>query len=409
MKLLLAFIFFIFLNILEAKYTSLDDALKNGVSRGDGTLYFNYSGTNNGRGYSVHNSVLTNSSLYVLGSTGLGYTSGFYYNIRGTISFRAISKIYDIKSGFIKDPQVQSVIGLGASFFEYYDGDTAIKIGRIMPHNEYINHLVDGVWVRNGSLQNIILESIWVYRHGIVNYRDIINFRNINRNSSGYFSVGGKYYFSDIRSDYKNSTYSNVFINFIPDIFFAIGTRTHLSHIFNNSSFWIGTDFGFVYGSYDKKNNKSKLNTYIFDAKAIVSFIGLDFIVGYVKTGRLGFGYFNTLGVGNGPNYGAELSYRNIHPFFTWGGRAIKNIPNSNLLYGVIQSSFFNDTFKLYVAYGTTFFNEDIKLKAQNELNVMTDFFITNNVSAILFFTDTHFGKKINNYTEIGVGIRLNF
>lgn len=119
---------------LVAKYVSLDEAFKNGISRGDAIVY-------------------NVGTKYVNGSVGIGYTTGFYYAVRGAISFRAMKFFYGSQRRG-RDFYSDSLVVLDQSFVEYFDGDTAIKAGRFLPISYFANNLIDGVWVRNGSFEN---------------------------------------------------------------------------------------------------------------------------------------------------------------------------------------------------------------------------------------------------------------
>ena len=82
-------------------FESIDEALKNGVSKGDVILYGNYVGLQKGGATAIgdeslglaHYAYLGNLG-YLMGNVGLSYTSGFYKNFRASIGFRAVASFY---------------------------------------------------------------------------------------------------------------------------------------------------------------------------------------------------------------------------------------------------------------------------------------------------------------------------
>ena len=77
--------FLMSLFVPSVAFESIDDALKNGVSKGDLIFYGNYIGGLSGTQTTVGNKQAGLASYgylgnmgYFLGNVGLGYTSGFY-------------------------------------------------------------------------------------------------------------------------------------------------------------------------------------------------------------------------------------------------------------------------------------------------------------------------------------------
>lgn len=396
-----------------AGYKTIDEALKNGISRGDAIFYGNYLSLQSGSSGFVSNNKIGEQKFlgntgYFQGSVGLGYTSGFYYNIRAAISFRAAQNFYNARDAN-RDFNPSALIDLADSFLEYYDGDTAIKAGRFMPSNEWINHLIDGVWIRNASLRNLLLEGIWAYEYGRVSFFEMSEFKKIPNKGNGYFNVGAKYYMSKNQSDYKNSSYLQIFSLFAPNIFSSIGGRAHLAYRFNNTNIWLGLDGGGAFSFEDKTSIYSfKRNTGELDIRGHFGFSAASFSVGYILTGQSGFGSLGSLGIGVNNTINPKKSHEDIIPFFVWGGRAIRYMPNAQLLYGSVLLNVFDDKLVSYLSYGVTFFGDN-KLFTQNELNFALSVFVTNTISAILFVTNSHLGSGIQNYTQVNGGIRLSF
>ncbi len=423
------FVFFIVcISVCFAQYKTLDDALLNGEKLIDIVLYGNYMSSNGNTGYYPNNLYGENKLLgnggYINASVGLGYTTGFYYNMRAAISFRAAQAIFSPSNGMRRDffnntgnaILGDSSIALGESFLEYYDGDTAIKAGRFQPISEWVNHLIDGIWFRNASFKNFVLELIWAYNYGRVSYYEISQFRRLD--TTGWFNLGIHYHLTGDKSDRKNSTSMSVFSTFIPGVFATAGARLHWALRFNNSVWWIGADLGFA-GSFEDSDNirAFQTNTFLFDSKITLGYRNIDGMIGYVATGDAGMGSLGILGVGNGTQSNMLYSfYNNIQPFFVWGGRAIKMGKNAHLVYGALRLNLLDGKLNAYVAYGATFFNGsqfyggNINGLVQGELNVMAEFGITRTLSAIANISNTHFGKYgLPNTFEINGGIRFMF
>ncbi|STQ86233.1 hypothetical protein [Helicobacter muridarum] len=395
----------------QARHTNLDNALTSGSKKVDIVLY---------------GKSLDGFGSYVNASVGLGYVTGFYYDIRGAISFRAAQSLFDSRNAFRGDfgGVDETIVGnstilLDESFLEYFDGDTAIKAGRFQPINEYINVMIDGIWIRNASLKSIILEGMWAYRSGRVTYYEMQPFRRLGGDSIGWFDFGAKYFFSKKDASVKDSMYISIFGNFIPSVFGSVGVRWHSGFRLGQGETWLGIDAGFAASFEDSKNRFSAdNNTFLFDAKASIGLGSwLDVFVGYVMSGKGGMGGINTLGVGNATQAGDLMFYKNIQPFFTWGGDAIKFGRNAKLVYAASRISLFDNKLRVYAAYGMTIFdgysgrygNNNISNIIQNELNVMAEFSITSSLSIIAYISDTHFAKGAPNNFQVNGGFRFMF
>lgn len=411
MRILIIFMCLGLFAILQARYTNLNDALVNGPKKVDIILY----------GKSV-----SGFGSYINASVGLGYTTEFYYGLRGAISFRAAQSIIDSRGAFRRDfgganetIAGNSAILLGESFLEYFDGDTAIKAGRFQPINEYINLMTDGIWIRNASLSNIILEGMWAYNSGRVAYYEMQPFSKLGGNNSvGWFDVGVKYFLSKDNRNFKDSIYISVFGTVMSNVFGSVGARWHSGFKLGKSESWLGIDAGFV-ASFEDNQSRFAVdnNTFLFDTKVSLGFGSwIDIFIGYVMNGKGGMGGINMLGVGNSMQAGDLMLYSNIQPFFTWGGEAIKFGRNAKLIYVSSRISLF-DSLKIYVAYGMTIFDgysgrygSDNSFNiVQNELNVMTEFSITELLSVIAYISDTHLAKGVQNNFQINGGFRFMF
>ncbi len=423
------FIFFLALTTLVfGQYKTLDSALLNGTKKVDVVLYGHYISSNN-NGFYANNLYGSHRFLGNAGtmnaSVGLGYTTGFYYNLRAAISFRAAQGLLNYNDGVKKYFYINtghevlggSSVALGESFLEYFDGDTAIKAGRFQPISEWINHLIDGIWLRNGSFRNLVIEAIWAYNYGRVSYYEMTQFLQLD--TTGWFHVGMRYYFAGNQKDIKNNTYVSAFSTFIPGVFVTAGGRVHWATRFNGGNvWWFGADLGFAGSFEDHKSTKSfNNNTFLFDSKLTIGYRNIDAMIGYVASGNAGMGSLGILGVGNGTQ--ADMShifYSNIQPFFVWGGRAIKMGNNAHLIYAATRLSLLDNKLNMYFAYGATFFDGsryyggiNHRNLMQNELNAMLEFGITQTLSAITHISSTHFSKGVPSTFEINGGLRFMF
>ena len=417
---------FLYLSCLALPcFASLTEALVNGEKKVDVMLYGDLSSSGNGGYY--RNNLLGSSKFvgnagYINTQIGLEYKSKFFYNFRAKVSFRAAYSIISPNDGSRKDffnnattdVLGDSSVAMGASYLEYYDGDTSVKAGRIDVISPWINNLIDGLWVRNGSLGDFMLEGIWAYSYGRVAYYEISPFRSLK--DYGWFNFNIHNYISGAKGDMQKATYVTLLLNFMPDVFIGIGARGHGNiNLTNNMSLMI--DGGFAFSIEDKVDNRSfKTNTFLADIKANLSYRALDVSAGYVLTGSSGMGSLGILGVGGG--FDSDISrtfYTNIQPFFIWGGRAIKFGRNANLIYASGKISLFNNNLRLYAAYGITFFNGSPLYGGnatgiiQNELNVFADFKLSNVLSVLAHFSSTNFGKNVPNGIELNGGVRIKF
>ncbi len=395
-------------------FESIDEALKNGVSKGDVILYGNYMGVQKGTPSQVGDANLglaTYSYLgnlgYFLGNVGLSYTSGFYKNFRASIGFRAVASFYDAHEGFFAptggkgdtkaDFFNQNQAAIAESFIEYFDGDTSLKSGRIAITNDWVNTLGDGIWLRNRSFENLMLEAFWVHDFGRIDYYQMTQF--YSPSDIGLYNVGAKYYMFNDALSLKAYTY------FAPPFFTALGGRIDGKISFLD--FDLKAYVGYTY-SIEHNNTRNAVNIINTgkDGNAIYTQISFglpnvfDIIGGYIHTGKdSGWGSLGIMG-------------DSITPFFVWGGKAIKTQPNANLVYGLIKAKV--ERFNFLIAYGATFYdsvsgNTRISSK-QNELNIALEIGFTRNVIGVINVLNTHLDSaSIPTLTQVNGGLRLTF
>lgn len=379
-------------------YENIDEALKNGVTKGDVIFYGDYQKLSYGKAQNfTPNNLATygylGNSGYLLGNIRLGYTSGFYKNVRASISFASSIAIFNQHKNLLtstgnidaqKDFFNHNQASIGESFIEYFDGDTNIKAGRISIANEWINTLADGFWIRNKTIDKLLIETFWAKSYGRINYWQMTDFRDLNPyNIFGIANIGAKYDILDENLTIKAFSY------FAPEIFTAFGTRVHGSYANNNIQ--MGGEFG---ATYSIEHLPHHSNAYVID---------LSGFVGYKEIIQFKAGYINTSKESGWGNIG--IMGDQITPFFIWGGKAIKTQPNGNLFYGTIKSKLQQFTFS--ITYGTTSFGTN---QRQNEFDFTTEVGITNNVFMLLNILNTHLDSSIiPTLTQVNGGIRLKF
>ncbi len=386
------------LGIFVFAYQNIDEALKNGVTKGDLIFYGDYQKLSHGSAQNfTPNHLATYGYLgntgYLLGNMRLGYTSGFYKNVRASISFASSLSLINQHQTLIsatgyndaqKDFFDHNQASIGESFFEYFDGDTNVKSGRISIDNEWINTLVDGVWVRNKTFNHLLIESFWARNYGRIDYFQMTNFREINPyNFFGIANLGAKYSFFEELLSIKAFSY------FAPQLFSAFGSRVQGKY--SNEQIKIGGEIGLNYSFEHLAKTK---NAYVLDMSAFIGYGQIiQFKAGYIHTSKAsGWGSLGILG-------------DKITPFFVWGGKAIKTQPNANLLYASFSSKL--QQFSFSITYGTTSFSTHSR---QNELDFTTEVGLTNNVFLLLNILNTHLDSQtIPTLTQINGGVRMKF
>lgn len=397
-------------------YDSIDEAIENGVSSGDITLFGNYTNGVKTQGNAKDD---TNSVGYAVGSVSLSFHSAFYKYMRVAVSFRAASVLYEddknaqwsanalfnnpgrYGSGDAsRDFYMNDRTMLGQSYIEYFDGDTSIKVGRVFADNEWADRLVDGVWVRNRSLSNVLIEGLWAKNHGYVQYNKMTGFYDVNPyNAFGMAQASFKYHIGDVGS-VKFYGMAN------PSMFYAAGVKASVRY--ETSKSYLGASAHFATSfeqSYGRKDINGGDNAYNADFKA---FVGVNDMAeasgGYIMSGaNIGWGSLNTLG-------------NSISPFFMWGGRALLEGVDASLWYGKVM--FAIDRVSFAVVYGSTRFSQMRTLSGVNnpydrvnEVNVLLDFGFTEHFSAIVNVLNTHGGAQryYPHTTNVNLGMKLSF
>lgn len=407
-------------------YDTLDDALKNGISNGDVVLYGSNTSLNGTSALSYGNGSDLSNSTYAAGSIGLAYRSGFYKSWRFMVSFRAAQVFYEadkhsLWADDINSPNRDGSTGdasrdfysayramLGQSYLEYFDGDTSVRAGRIFAKSEWADRLIDGIYVRNKSLQNTLIEVFWAKSSGYVQYNKMTGMYDLNpHNSLGLLNASIQYTFGDLLS-------LKAYGIFTPSVFNAAGFKAALNYEVSNSYIGASANFTTSFESAHSLVGNAPGNGLVFDIRAFVGvkdFIqnmrnGLEISGGYIMSGSNGIGSLNIIG-------------NNVSPFFMWGGRAFLLGSDASLAFGKINFSI--DRISLALVYGSTRFHNPYSFSAfdrtqggydrVNEVNFLLEFGVSEHSSLLLNVLNTHGGKNIYypHTTAVNLGIKLAF
>lgn len=392
-------------------YDSIDEALENGISSGDITFYGNYTDSKNNGKSNIED------VGYMVGSVGLAYHSAFWKYLRVAVSFRALGVMYEHNehSQWDNEPLLNNPnrygqgdasrdfytnhrTMLGQSYVEYFDGDTSVKVGRVFVDSEWADRLIDGLWVRNRSLPNTLIEALWAKNNGYVQYNKMTGFYDVNPHSAlGLTQMSLKYHLGDVVS-FKVYGIAN------PEVFYATGIKAMARY--ESSQSYIGlsghfsTSFEQSYGRFNGENG----NGYNTDIKVYVGVKDMaEASGGFIGSGaNVGWGSLNTLG-------------NSISPFFMWGGRALLEGVDASLWYGKVM--FAIDRVSFAVVYGSTKFrapridNISNPYDRVNEVNLLLDFGFTEHLSALLNVLNTHGGAQryYPHMTNVNLGMKLAF
>ncbi|MFC3867181.1 hypothetical protein [Helicobacter equorum] len=406
-------------------YDTIDEALQNGISNGDVVLY----GSNtsiSGVGLVPNTGSDLNNNGYVAGSIGLAYRSGFYKTWRFMVSFRAAQAFFEANENSVwlndsNSPNRTGSVGdaskdfysnyramLGQSYLEYFDGDTSVRTGRIFAKSEWADRLIDGVYIRNKSLENTLIEVFWAKSSGYVQYNKMTGMYAINPyTNTGLTNVSIQHTLWDLLS-------LKVYGIFTPSIFNAVGFKASLKYEVSNSYMGVSTNFTTSFEGSRSLVNKIAGNGFVFDIRAFLGvkdFIenmrnGLEVSGGYIMSGTNGIGSLNIIG-------------NNVSPFFMWGGKAFLLGSDVALAFGKINFSI--DRISLALVYGSTRFHNPYSMALLNriqgsydrvnEVNVLLEFGTSEHSSLLLNVLNTHGGDTMYypHTTAVNLGVKLAF
>lgn len=397
-------------------YDSIDDALENGISSGDITFYGNYtSGVKSTTNPALKNDL--SEAGYAVASVGLAYHSAFWKYLRVAVSFRAVGTLYEYDkdsqwsgNALLNNPgrygtgdasrdfYMNDRTMLGQSYLEYFDGNTSIKLGRVFVDSEWVDRLIDGVWLRNRSLPNMLIEALWVKNSGYVQYNKMTGFYDVNPHSAlGLTQLSLKYH---IGEKFSIKTYGIA----TSAVFYAAGVKANARYESSKSYLGLSGHFATSFEQTYGRLGGNSGNGYNTDVKIYVGVKDMaEASAGYISTGsNIGWGSLNTLG-------------NSISPFFMWGGRALLEGVDASLWYGKVM--FAIDRVSFAVVYGSTKFRGISYTSMQNpydrvnEVNLLVDFGFTEHLSGILNVLNTHGGKELYypHSTNVNLGVKLAF
>lgn len=391
-------------------YDGIDEALKNGITQGDVGFYTDY--------LTGKTPSQPQDAYYLAITMGIKYRSAFYKNMRLSVGFRAAYPIWQwhknslwgpsnadptyIKKGDMSldfDPLTRML--LSDTYLEYFDKDTDIKGGRFFIENEWISNQVDGLWIRNRSFQDLMLEFFWIGQYGKVTTTSLESFKDPEPHHSGYFYTAAKYYFRDLfwTKFYMFSAYS---------VAFGMGISANIEYKFSSSKVGLALNTA---GSFEFQNGLKWLDQQRqinggdgidfdtrFYIKSRLKEIELGFDLGFIQSGKYsGWGSLNLLN--------NTISPLGIGKVFDRG------IVNTSLFYTKLSTTI--DQVSLALLYATASFQNKTlgaKYHRQNEIDLTMNFNFTQNVSAFFNFYNTHLKNDgIPNATQVQAGFNLSF
>lgn len=370
-------------------YDNIDEALKNGVTKGSIGLYSDYYDP---FATPVADMFGLRDESYVALTMGLQYRSAFYKNMRFSVGFGAAFPIWQWHSGDINlDFDSSNPILLKDTYLEYFDGDTAIKAGRFFLENEWVSNQVDGFWVRNRSLENLLLELYWIDSYGDVTPTSMSALTRYNPNWSGLTYAATKYNYTSKSWEFWAKAYTS----FAYSVNYVLGAGAGFEYKFSKSKIGLALNAA---GSFEFSNGVSGGDGADFDMKFYVEAAGLEFSLGYIQSGKdVGWGSLNRinntispLGVGNVLNSDYAL--------------------DTSVFYAGLGGTF--DQVTLGLLYGVGLFTSPLigGRHIQNEVDFAMGFNFTNNVSAFINVYNTHLANDaIPNVIQIQGGINLSF
>lgn len=374
---------------LASAYDNIDEALKNGVTQGDVSFYSDYYDP---FATSIADSFGMRDESYVAITMGLQYRSAFYKNMRLSVGFRAAYPLWQWHKGDINlDFDSSNPILLKDTFLEYFDGDTSIKAGRFFVSNEWISNQVEGFWVRNRSLENLLLELCWINSYGDVTPTSMSAFSRYTENWSGYTYAASKYNFTNKDWEF----WAKVYTSFGYSVNYVLGASTGFEYKFSKSKIGLALNSA---GSFEFSNGDNRGDGVDFDAKLYVEAAGLDFSLGYIQSGKeSGWGSLNRIN-------------NTISPLGVGNVLDSSFAVDTSVIYTALEGTF--DQVTLCLLYGVGLFTSPIVggRHIQNEIDFAMSFNFTNNVSAFVNVYNTHLGNDvIPNVIQIQAGMSLSF
>lgn len=383
-------------------YDNIDEALKNGITKGEVGLYTDYYDPFATR---VANEFGMNDASYVALTMGLQYRSAFYKNMRFSVGFGSAFSLWqwhrnsiwnndpsNVRKGDINlDFDSTAPILLKDTYLEYFDGDTSIKTGRFFLANEWVSNQVDGFWVRNRSLDNLLLELYWLNSYGDVTSTCMSGFTQYNPNWSGQTYAAAKYNLT--AKDWE--FWAKLYTSFAYSVNYVLGVTTGFEYKFSKNKIGLSLNTA---GSFEFSNGVSGGDGVDFNMEFYAEGAGFEFNLGYIQTGKdIGWGSLDRIN-----NTISPLEVENVLD----SSFAL----NTSVIYAGVSGTF--DQITVGLLYGVGLFTSPIinGRHIQNEIDVALEFNFTNNVSMFVNVYNTHLGNEaIPNVIQVQGGLTLSF
>lgn len=390
----------------------LTEAFKNGEKEGDINLLFDYTNSKP----DIAGTKYQNGTF--LGTTfGLYYKSAFYEYFRIHIGFRGAIPLweqyknryyysnyyngndYSGNGSMARDFWDKNKAMLARSYFEYFDGDTSIRAGRLESKTDMVSNQFDGVWVSNKSLGWLLIDAIYMNEFGMALDRELSGFSKIKRYDSlgnviGSSKYGGEYYLG-LNFEVLKWLQLKAYGLTSPQIYSMLAGKIAIDTTYFNAS-------AGIVGGFEHQYSRFKHNSYLahtdmgFNADTQYGrFYGN---IGYINTSKnSGIGSLGTSG-------------NSFNPFFYFSGDALNYARALNLIWGKIGYNV--DFLDIYITYGYNQFKYNINDNTkyyQGEVNLFFDWKINNITNIIIHFLNTHGGKKaIPNINEASIMFKVN-
>lgn len=366
--------------------SSLEEAIKNGKTTGDVSMFFESRDVTKG----VPDTYYANTA-WAVGSMGLGYKTDSYNNFSAAVGFRAATALWENDKGFktyhgTGDSTERIWEGdnvlLGDLYLEHNDGKTLIRVGRQEMITDWLGRYNDGFRITDKSFDNLTLDLFWTQKQSRLYAKEMWGATDRNKENGGVLNVGATYK-TPIGLEMK------IYSLYADEVFSGLGAKTKYSTKIND------IEFGGMlhYAQSDEENGRD--DGKLFETTVFAKMNGYTGTLGYVQTGKKnGWGSFNIAG-------------DQIVPFEEGDAMYEKDVKT---FYGMISTNI--QKVNLTALYGTTDFtsratNHD---NTQDEVSIWASYPLTKALSTTLIYDRTLKGSStIPNVEQLGLLLTYKF
>jgi len=316
-------------------------------------------------------------TAYSVGSVGLNYETGKFYDFSANIGFRAYATLWeqdkdfqtlhgtgDASERFYQDGDYRSMVA--NAFLAYDANDVHVKAGRQILSTEWLTKYHDAATVYYTPTENAEIEMIWSKRRGRAYARDLRQMVKIN-DDKGIYKLGVSYKLSD---EFKTKAYALS----APSAYDIYGAKVSFDSSANDITFG-----GLAH--YMETNEKVLVNDgNMIELTGYVGIAGYKTTLGFVKTDE-------DAGWGSAANAGDT-----VVPFEE--GDQMYG-PDAQTTYLMVSKSF--SGVSLTGLYGITEYGQYEK----SEFDVWAGYGFTKDLSLSIGFTMTDEDEKDNTTTDM--------